>query len=155
MAGRISYVLVAAAALVGGMYFQGDLDFDDHHAAVSSEIRDRTIDRRIDRRIDRIVDRETRQLALGDDGQSEGVDPATRRALSQAVAELIRAEAGLATVRLDDEVPAAVIDQAEQRRDRARQAVDRLADDARAGSRSDRDALRQTIREEVRAAIRG
>lgn len=157
MAGRFAYVLVAGAALVGGMYFQGDLDFDGHEVrAVVVEGGDRASDRRIDRRIDRIVDRETRKISRGDEnGPSADLDAATRRALVEAVAELVRAEGSLVTAKLDDQTPAAVIKQAEHRRDLARQAVEQLADDAKAGSRGDRDALRQNIRDEIRDAVRG
>ena len=47
-----------------------------------------------------------------------------------------------------------MIKQAEQRRDLARQAVDRLADDAKAETRSNRDALRENIRDTVREGVR-
>ena len=67
----------------------------------------------------------------------------------------MRAEGSLVTARLDDQTPAAVIKQAEHRRDLAREAVDRLAADAKAQSRGERDELRDTIRDEVRAAVRG
>ena len=49
MAGRFAYVLVAGAALVGGMYFQGDLDSDDHDVrAVVVDDGDRAIDDAVD-----------------------------------------------------------------------------------------------------------
>jgi hypothetical protein len=150
MAGRIAYLMVAGSAIVGGMYFQGDLDFDgdrDRRSVTVHESRDRDIDRRIDR----IVDRETRRASRG----GETVDAATKRALAEAVAELVRAEGSLVAIKLDGNIPAEAIKQAEHRRNLARQAVDRISDEVKVQSRGDRDELRQTIRDEVRAAVRG
>ena len=156
MAGRFAYFLIGGVAVVGGMVLQGDLNFDadgaEHEVA---RVVERTVDRTIDRTADRMVHRETDRVVIpGEDRQAVATDPAAKRALSEAVAELVRAEGSLITLRLDDEIPAAVIKQAEQRRDQARQAVDRLADDAKADTRGNRDALRQTIRDEIREGVR-
>ena len=160
MAGRFAYWLIGGVAVVGGMVLQGDLNFDadgaEHEVArVVERTVDRNVDRAVDRSVDRIVDREAeRILGSGEDRPAVATDQAARRALSDAVAELVRAEGSLITLRLDDESPAAAVRQAEQRRDVARQAVDRLADDAKPQTEVNRDALREEIREGVRAAVR-
>ena len=128
MAGRIGYLMVAGAAIFTGMVVQGDIDLgSDHGHGVARDIRD------------------------GDDRE---IDRATKRAVASAVEELVRAEGSLISARMDDETPAAVIKQAEQRRDLAKQAVERIADDAKAETRGNRDALRQNIRDEIRDAVR-
>jgi hypothetical protein len=156
MAGRFAYFLIAGGAIVGGMALQGDLNFDSHDGDV--EVAQALLsgnDREIDRKVDRIIDRETHQMTIrhGDD-RSDRLDPAAKQALSAAVAELVRAEGSLITAKLDDDMPAAAIKQAEERRDAARQAVERLSDDTKAESRANRDALRENIRETVRDAVR-
>jgi len=156
MAGRFAYFLIGGVAVVGGMVLQGDLNFaaDGAEHEVARMV-DRSVDRTVDGSVDRITGRETDRIVIsGETGETAAADAATKRALSEAVAELVRAEAGLITLRLDDQIPAAVVKRAEQRRDLARQAVDRLADDARSEPRDDRDALRQTIRDEVRESVR-
>ena len=151
MAGRFAHFLVAGAAIVGGMVVQGDIDLGTHH---DREI-GRKVDRTVDRSVDRIVDRATRSIDIRDDGgKAIETDPAMQRALIGAVAELVRAEVSLSAAKRNDDAPDAVVEQAEQRRDLAREAVDRIADDARSESRGNRDALRQNIRDEIRAAVR-
>jgi hypothetical protein len=157
MAGRFAYFLIAGGAIVGGMALQGDLNFGSHDGDV--EIAQALLsgnDRDIDRKVDRIVDRETHKMTIRHDGddRSNGLDPAAKRALSAAVAELVRAEGSLITAKLDDDMPAAAIKQAEERRDAARQAVERLSADAKTETRVNRDALRENIRETVRDAVR-
>lgn len=154
--GRFGYFLVAGAAIVGGMVIQGDVDLGSDHDG-----HDRTVkistggDDEIDRTVDRIVDRATDKMEIrGDDGQAVATDRATKRALAEAVKELVRAEGSLIAARMDDDMPAAAIKQAEQRRDLAKQAVERIANDAKAESRGNRDALRQNIRDEIRDAVR-
>ena len=130
--GRFGYFAAAGAAILGGMVFQGDIDVgsDQHGPGRSIEI------------------------SSDDDGKSADVDRATKRALAQAVKELVRAEGSLVAAKLDDDTPAAAIKQAEHRRDLAKQAVDRLADDAKAQSRGNRDAVRRNIKDEVRDGVR-
>ena len=161
MAGRIAYFLIAGAAIVGGMALQGDINFNDEHSgdriaravtedgdvAIDRKV-DRAVDRRIDGRVDRRVDRKV-------DRETVTRDPATRHALSEAVGELVRAEGSLISLKLDDQIPPSVIKQAEQRRDFAKEAVERLADDARTGSRDERDAIRENLRDVIREAVRG
>jgi len=160
MAGRFAYLLIGGVAVVGGMFFQGDLRFDREGAEreVTRAV-ERTVDEKVESTVDRTVDRSVereadRIVVTGEDRQAGPTDPAIRRALSAAVAELVRAEGSLITLRLDDEIPPAAIKQAEQRRDAARQAVDRLADAARADTRENRDALRENIRDEIREGVR-
>ena len=152
MAGRFAYLLIAGGAVFGGMIFQGDIDlFGDSDQRVTSHV---TVDRdddAVDRVIDRVADK---MVVRGDDGETADVDPATKRALAEAVAELVRAEGSLIVAKLDDDMPDAAILQAEQRRDLAQQAVDRLADNAKAETRGNRDALKQNIRDDVREGAR-
>jgi len=149
MAGRLVYLLIGGAAVVGGMFVQGDLgdngdEVDREVARVATIAQNIGVNWSVDSKID----------AVGvSDGDEVAIDATRKRALSEAVAELVRAEGSLITARLDDEMPTAVR-QAEQRRDAARQAVDRLAEDVRAETRGNRDALRQNIRDDVREGVR-
>ena len=142
MAGRFVHFLIAGAAIVGGMITQGDIDLGMHQD-----------DGEVDRTVDRIVDRETDKIVIRSEDKRVAVNPATKHALAAAVAELVRAEGSLITARLDEDLPAAVIKQAEQRRDLAKEAVERIADDAKAETRDNRE-LRQNIRDDVRDEIR-
>lgn len=160
MAGRFGYFLIGGAAIFAGMAVQGDLDqgsrSDDKEIdrQVDRSV-DRTVDRDIDRRIDRIVDRATRNIDVRRDGRTAiETDPAVQRAMIGAIAELVRAEVGLTSAKRNNDLPDAAVEQAEQRRDRAREAVERIADDSRVNSRDDRDELRQNIGESVREAVR-
>ena len=156
MAGRIGYLMVAGAAIFTGMVVQGDINLGSDHAGhgVAKDIRDGD-DGEIDRVVERIVDRATNKIEIrGDGGKTAETDPATKRALAAAVAELVRAEGSLITAKLDDDMPAAAIEQAEQRRNLAKQAVERIAANAKAGTRGNRDALRQNIRDDVRESVR-
>lgn len=151
--GRIGAVLIAGAALFAGMVVQGDVDLgigDDDVAVHRSERADR-----VDRRIDRAVDRATSRIER-DAGRAiaDANDPVTEQAMAAAVAELVRAEASLVTAKLDSNMPPAAIRQAEQRRDLAKEAFERLADDARAQGRANRDSNRQQVRDEIREGIR-
>jgi hypothetical protein len=155
MAGRFAYFLIAGGAVVGGAFLQGDISFDRHDGDI--EIAQALISGdpgEIDRRVDRIVDRETHNMTVASDGDEQSLDPAAKRALSAAVAELVRAEGSLIAAKLDDELPPAVIKQAEERRNAARQAVERLSADAKAESRGHRDALRENLRDDIRASVR-
>lgn len=146
MAGRLAYAAVVGSALLGGMALQGDLNFNDRE----SRHIDRAVDRSVDRSVDRTVDRAVERSVARDERVRRSE---TRRAMSAAIAELARAEGSLIALKVDEQTPAAVIKQAEDRRNAARAEVDRLADEAKADS-ADRDALRQTIRDSVRDAVR-
>ncbi len=160
MAGRFVHFLVAGAAIVAGMAVQGDIDLGMHPDDREIDRRvdriiGREVDRTADRTVDRIVDRATDKIEIrGRDGETVEADPATRRALAAAVAELVRAEGSLAVAKVGDNMPETVIEQAEQRRNLARKAVERIADDARAEARRERDARPQKVRDEVRDAVR-
>ncbi len=155
MAGRFASVLIAGAAIFAGMVVQGDVDLDDDdHDNVRVERSDRD-ENRFDRRVDRIVDRATRGIdSRGDDDRPIEENPVIRRQMVGAIAEYLRAEASLATAKNDDRLPRAALEQAEQRRDKAREAVDSLADKASAVSRDDREDIRERMRDEVRDAVR-
>lgn len=158
MAGRLIWIGVAGAALFAGMVVQGDVDIGselgDHGDDVRVE-RSVRVDRDVDRRIDRIIDRATRGIdSRGEDNEPIEQNPVIRRQMAAAIAEYLRAEVSLATAKSDDKLPKAALVQAEQRRDAARQAVDRLADEAKAVSRDDRDEIRENLRDEVRDAVR-
>jgi hypothetical protein len=151
MAGRFVYLLVAGAAIAGGMALQGDLKFNQDERETRSHVRasDRVeVERRVERSAER---RETRDEAR----EVERREQVVERQIADAVAELVRAEGGLITAKLDDNIPAAALKQAEARRDAARDAVERLSDEARAASADDRDALRENIRDSVRDGVGG
>ena len=153
--GRIGSVLIAGAALFAGMVVQGDVDFDDNDVVVHRSERSDRGERNFERRVDRIIDRATRGIdSRGDDDRPIEQNPVIRRQMVGVIAEYLRAEASLATAKSDDKLPKAALVQAEQRRDAARVAVDRLADEARAVSRDDRNEIRENLREEVRDAVR-
>ena len=153
MAGRFGYFLIGGVALFAGMVVQGDIDLDNDDVVVHRIAKSDRADPDIDRRIDRIVDRATEKIEVrGENGRT--VDSTAERALAAAIAALVRAEGSLITARMDDDLPESAIEQVEQRRDAARQDVDRIANNVRARSRNDRDTLRQEIRDDVRETIR-
>jgi hypothetical protein len=148
MAGRFVYLLVAGAAVAGGMALQGDLKFnqDEREARVSHA---RASDQgEVERRVERSAERREAR-------ESERREQIVERQNADAVAELVRDEGSLISAKLDDNIPAAALKQAEARRDAARDAVERLSDEAKAASADDRDALRESIRDSVRDAVRG
>jgi len=154
MAGRFGYLLIGGAALFAGMVVQGDIDFHDDDVVIHRSVKSDRAEPDIDRRIDRIVDRATEKIEIRGENGRNAVETPTEGTLAAAIAELVRAEGSLITARMDDDLPASTIKQIEQRRDAARQDVDRIAKDVRARSRDDRDALRQEIRDDVRETIR-
>lgn len=140
MAGRFVHFLVAGAAVAGGMALQGDLKFHEGERGLRVS-QARAIDQvRVERRVDRSAERHEQVI---------------EREIASAVAELVRAEGSLISARLDENLPAAALKRAEARRDAARDAVERLSDDAKPASADDRDALRESIRDSVRGAVRG
>lgn len=158
--GRIGSVLIAGAAIFAGMVVQGDVnigdDSDDHDVArIERSDRGDRDERSLDRRVDRIVDRATRGIdSRGDDDVPIEQNPVTRRQMVTAIAELIRAETSLALAQGDEKLPKAALAKAEQRRDAAKLAVDRLADQASAVARDDREEIRDNLRDEIRDAVR-
>ena len=151
--GRLGALLIAGAAIFTGMVVQGDVDLDDDDP-VRVERSERG-ERSFDRQVERIVDRATRGIdSRGDDDVPIEQNPAVRRQMLAAVAELVRGEVSLAQAKSDDRLPKAVLDQVQKRRDAAREAVDRLADKASAVSRDDREEIRDNLREEIRDTVR-
>lgn len=145
MAGRFFYLMIAGAAVVGGMYLQGDIDFNsEEDRATVAQARLGRDDVKVERRVAR---EEARQI--------ERREQVIEREIGDAVAELVRAEGRLISAKLDEDMPAAAIRQAEERRNAARDAVERLSNEAKAASAGDRDALRESIRDSVREAVRG
>lgn len=148
MAGRFTYLFIAGGAVVAGMFLQGDISINPDKGSVrfGQEDHERRVERRVDRQVDRAVDRATRDIARDED--------AIKRDMADAVGELVRAEGSLITARLDENMPAAAIRQTEARRDAAREAVERLSQEAKAISAEDRGAIRESIRDSVREAVR-
>lgn len=153
MVGRVGSLAIAGAAIFAGMVVQGDVNFgDDDDARVERSDRG---ERNFDRRVDRIIDRSTRGIdSRGEDDEPIEQNPVIRRQMVDVIAEYLRAEAGLITAQSDEKLPKTVLVQAEQRRDAAKLAVDRLADEAKAVSRDDRSKIRENLRDEVRDAVR-
>ena len=156
MAGRFTYILIAGGAVVAGMFLQGDINIngDKGHVRIgefrSGDDEDRVarrVEERVDRQVDRAVDRATQRETVRD-------EDAIKREMADAVGELVRAEGSLITARLDENMPAAAIKQTEARRDAAREAVERLSQEAKAISAEDRGAIRESIRDSVREAVR-
>lgn len=153
MAGRVVYFLIAGAAVAGGMLLQGDLKFgSDEDKIRVTQARIGGGEAKVDRRAERSVER---RVAREKARQIEQREEAIEREVADAVEELVRAEGSLISARLDDNMPAAAIRQAEERRNAARDAVERLSDAGKAASADDRDALRESIRDSVRDAVRG
>ena len=157
MVGRVGSLAIAGAAIFAGMVVQGDINFgDDSSDRDEARVeRSDSADRVFDRRVDRIIDRSTRGIdSRGDDDQPIEQNPVIRRQMVGVIAEYLRAEAGLIKAQRDDKLPKTALAQAEQRRDAAKLAVDRLADEAKAVSRDDRNKIRRNLRDEVRDAVR-
>ena len=155
MAGRLRYFLIGGAAIFAGMVVQGDVDLEDElddHQTVRIESADRGD---FDSRIDRIVDRATHGIdSRGEDDRPIEQNPAIRAQMIGAISEMIRAEVSLAKAEKDKDLPKSALEQAQKRRDAAKLAVDRLADEAKAVSRDDREEIRDNLRDEVRDAVR-
>lgn len=157
MAGRLAWILAGGAAIVGGMAIQdGDMfSFSD----------ERRIDRKVDREVDQEVDEaiaEAKEGRIVIDGRSV-TDRQAVRAMTGAVADLVKAEAALAAAQIGDEDDPAEVAGARAQRDRARAEVERLKaelearDAARAvddGSQAARDAIREQVRSQVRTEVR-
>jgi hypothetical protein len=161
MAGRLTHFLIAGGAIVGGMLIQGDANVVID--GIERELGQSAHDDPIDAGIDRMIDREMAKVETGGDGQITVVEAEQKRALMTAVADLVRAEGALVAVKLDEDAAADVIEAAEERRDSAKGAVERLADEVRATEAGEhgaavrqnvRDQVREEVREQVREAVR-
>ena len=149
MAGRLAWILAGGAAIVGGMAIQ-----DGNMFSFGPD------DRQIDREIDEAV---SEARAEREDGRAarivvpgEGGEEAAVRAMTEAVSDLVRAEAALAAVQIGSGEDPAEVARARAERDRARVEVDRLKAllQAQDGSEEARRAIREQVRSEVREAVR-
>lgn len=158
MAGRLAWIIAGGAAVIGGMAIQdGDMfSFAD----------DRQIDRQVDREVDQEVDeaiaeaREGRRIVV--DGRPAS-DQQAVRAMTDAVADLVKAEAALAASQIGDNDDPAEVAAARAQRDRARAEIERLKAELEArsaaravddGSQAARDAIREQVRSQVRTEVR-
>lgn len=153
MAGRLAWILAGGAAIVGGMVIQ-----DGDMFSFSDERIDREVDREIDQEIDQARDeaaavRAGRRIVI--DARS-GSDRQAVRAMTDAVADLVKAEAALAAAQIGGDENAEEVAGARAARDRARAEVERLKAELeeRDGSQAARDAIREQVRSEVREAVR-
>ena len=152
MAGRLAWVIAGGAAVVGGMAIQ-----DGHIFSFSPDERhiDRAVDSAVDGAVDGAIDgREDRRIGI--DGQQGEPDEAAVRAMTDAVADLVKAEAVLAAAQIGSDEDPDEVSAAQAQRDRARAEVDRLKAElqARKGSAEARQAIRDQVRSEVREAVR-
>ena len=154
MAGRLAWVLAGGAAIVGGMMIQdGDMfSFSDEFQI------DREVDREVDQEIDEAIAeasavRESGRIVVG--GRSDP-DRQAVRAMTDAVADLVKAETALAAAQIGNNDDPQEVAAARAERDRARAEVERLktAIETQDGSESARAAIREQVRSEVREAVR-
>lgn len=157
MASRIGYFLIAGGAVLGGMIIQdGDRMFgwgEETKVAIHTE---RAIEARVEREIDRSIDR---AQVIDVNGREIDVTPDAQRAMGEAVARLVKAEADLAVLRVRDagadelQAADAVRDQARAEVDQLKNEIDREEQTAVLGSEAPEDLQRQ-IRDEIRTEIR-
>ena len=152
MLSRIFWVVLAGAALVGGMWIQdgGILHWaSDREIAASTE---HAIEQRVERAVERGVDRMKIVDAAGHEVE---VTEDAKRALADAVGRLVEAEVALAMLGVRD-AEARELAAANARRDQARAEVDRLKEQVALQQHAvgDRAAVREQIQREVREDIR-
>ena len=144
MLSRILWIGLAGIALIAGAILQnrdGLLDWTDRHHPAA-------IERAVDVGVDTVP-------IVVTDARQNRVSPDAKRALDEAVHRLLKAETELALVRVRDGSDEAR-QAAETRRNEARTDVDRLArqiEHKNDGAKVDRDAIRNEVRDEVRAAL--
>lgn len=159
MLSRILWVGVAGIALIAGMAVQDGESFfgwsDDREVSARTE---RAVEEKVERAIEGSFDK---MKVEGPDGREIEVPPETKRALANAVGELVEAEADLAFARIGDDDEEAVKD-ATARRIAARREVDRLKAEIKGYQRAAnsekgelRDQIQREIREDVRESVRG
>lgn len=154
MLSRILWVSVAGLALIVGIALQdgdrilGWIEDTEISAKAEGAITDR-VEHAVERSVDKME-------VVGSDGQEIEVPAEAKRAMADAVAQLVKAEAELAIARVgdgsDEEMQVA-----RTRRDEARAEIDRLKvqfEKLERASRSENDALREQIRREIREDIR-
>lgn len=154
MLSRILWVGVAGIAIVAGMAMQdGDRIFswgDEREASAKSE---HVIEAGVQRAIDGSFDK---MQVVGTDGEEIDVPAETKRAMAEAVGELVKAEADLALARVGEDDPDAVRE-ASARRVEARAKVDRLKAEIKGFERAaqtEHRALAEEIQREVREDVK-
>lgn len=155
MLSRILWISVAGIALIAGIAVQDGIGIfswtDDHDKSASLE---RKIEGQVDRAIDRSFDK---MQVVGADGREIDVPDETKRALTEAVGRLVKAEADLTFARagVDDDKD---IKSAQARRDQARADVDRLKAEIKGyegrAARNDRQAIHDRIERQVKEDVR-
>ena len=158
MLSRIFWVGIAGIALVTGMVLQdGGRIFSMAAESESMEGVEESIEASVDRAIDGSFDG---MQVMDGDGNEIAVPPETKRALGEAVAQLVKAKADLAILKVRD-ASHEEIAAAEARSAQARAEVDRLKVQIKGqeqAARAEQDALaaqiERDVREEVRAEIR-
>lgn len=152
MLSRIFWIALAGVALIGGIIYQNGSLIDLGH---SDLVREQAIEAKIGRTVENhLADHVTVVTA---DGHDVTVPRETKKALGEAVSELVAAKAELAILRARN-ADTAEIQAVERRSEQARARVERLKEDIdeqKRLSHGDRDAIRTQIREDVREAVRG
>jgi len=154
MLSRLFWIMLAGAALVGGMILQ---DGDSIFSWGDDAVRSRSIEQHIEARVDRAVDRSVREMQMVDSrGDEIDVPVETRRELANAIARLVKAETELAMLDIRDGSKDAV-EAARVRRDQANADVETLQakiEGQQGAADENRHALRDEIRTDVREAVR-
>ena len=156
MLSRLFWVGIAGVALVAGIMIQDGGPFSwGHDRGIDASI-DRAVDRSVDRTVDRTIDRSIDGMqVVGANGREITVSREAKRALVEAVGRLVKAEAGLAALRIADG-SAQEMQAATAIRDHARADVDRMKaqiQDQETAARVETD-VRQQIREDIRDTVR-
>jgi len=150
MAGRLAWIVAGGAAIVGGMVFQDDwfkFESREHDRVVQEAIADAKADK-AGFVSARIVDGNGRRIEA---------EPEEVKALTDAVAMLVKAEAALAIAEMGSSPEPGEVEAARAQRDAARAQVDTLKAQvqARKNAAETQDAVKERVRQEVHEAVRG
>ena len=154
MLSRILWVGVAGIAIIAGMAMQdgdGIVSWGDHREASAKS--EHVIEAGVQRAIDGSFDK---MQVVGADGEEIEVPAETKRAMAEAVGDLVEAEADLALARVGEDDPDEVRE-ASERRDKARAEVDRLKAEIKGlqrSAQSENRALAEEIKREVREDVK-
>ena len=150
MAGRLAWILAGGAAIVGGMVFQDDwfkFESREHDREVQEAIAEAKAERTgiVSARI------------VDGNGQRIEAEPEEVKALTDAVAMLVKAEAALAVAEMGSNPEPGEVAAAKAQRDAARAQVDALKAQikARESAQATSEAVREQVRKDVREAIQG
>lgn len=153
MLSRLFWIGLAGIAMIAGMAWQdGIFGWGDDRSRISV-VTDGNSDAVVDRAVERGFDKMT---VMGSGGQEIDVPPETKRAMAEAVGRLIKAETGLAVLRVTDG-NAGERQAAQAERDQARAEVERLKAEIKnfeQAARAEQDAVRAQVRAEVRETVR-